>query len=438
MEPDAVTLNELEALIADPRRGLTFPKALEARLQEQRDEIWARRSIFTMLRGMIIYDFFEITDILFLPRTAWLAAALRLLVVSPMMVGIFFAYRRRLPFWLLEGAAAGITVMMMVQTLVVFRLNSGVNADVYLTAAVTILIVANLHFPIRFKVSFGTSLLLLAMFTLCLLTSVAPLPVKVMDTMFMMAAFQGTTIAKYKLEYFEREAFLRARRDEVLRDMAEAAAEHDALTGLANRRQLSQRMAALWREGAGSAPVAVVMVDVDYFKLYNDRYGHPAGDRCLKRVAAALAAGMRSSSPGGLPGGGLPGGGLPGGGGPPGGVPGGGDLATRYGGEEFLLLLPGLSLPEACQIAERVRRSIEALAIPHENSQVARVVTASLGVMAGMAKDFSAEALIAEADAALYEAKRRGRNQVSPPSMVSCQWSVVSGQWGCSVGGAGH
>jgi GGDEF domain-containing protein len=408
MEIYAASLDELEALIANQRRDLTFPKALEARLQEQRDNIWARRSIFTMLRGMLIYDLFEITDIFFLPHTAGLAAVLRLLVVSPMMLGIFFAYRRRLPFWLLEAAAAAITVMMMLQTLVVFWLNSGVNADVYLTAAVTILIVANLHFPIRFKVSFGTSLLLLGMFMLAVFTSVAPLPVKVMDTMFMMAAFQGTAVAKYKLEYFEREAFLRARRDEVLRDMAKAAAEHDALTGLANRRQLTQRMAAIWSETAGSgAPVAVVMVDVDCFKLYNDRYGHPAGDRCLKRVAGVLAAIMRG---GGLPGGGLPGGGLPGGG-----LPGGGNLAIRYGGEEFLMLLPGLTLPEACQVAERVRRNIEVLAIPHENSQIARVVTASFGVMAGAAKDYSAEALIAEADAALYEAKRRGRNQVSPP-----------------------
>jgi diguanylate cyclase (GGDEF)-like protein len=390
MATDAVSLDELEALIANPRRGLKFPAALEARLQEQRDDIWARRSVFTMLRGMIIYDFFEITDILFLPRTAWLAAALRLLVVSPMMVGIFFAYRRRLPFWILEGAAAAITVMMMVQTLVVFWLNSGVNADVYLTAAVTILIVANLHFPIRFKVSFGASVLLLGMFTIAVFTSAAPLPVQVMGTMFMLAAFQGTAVAKYKLEYFEREAFLRARRDEVLRDMAEAAAEHDALTGLANRRQLTQRMAAIWSDTVGAAApvvVAVVMVDVDYFKLYNDRYGHPAGDRCLKRVAGALAAEMRGD----------------------------GDLAIRFGGEEFLLLLPGLSLPEACQIAERVRRGVEALAIPHETSPIARVVTASLGVMAGLTRDYSAEALIAEADAALYEAKRRGRNRVSPP-----------------------
>jgi diguanylate cyclase (GGDEF)-like protein len=390
---------------------LTFPASLETRLQEQRDEAWARRSIFTMLRGMIIYDFFEITDILFLPHTAWLAAVLRLLVVSPMMLGIFFAYRRRLPFWLLEGAAAGIAVMMMVQTLVIFSLNSGLNADIYLTAAVTILIVANLHFPIRFKVSFGASLLLLVMFTLCVLTSGAPLPVKVMDTMFMMAAFQGTAVAKYKLEYFEREAFLRARRDEVLRDIAEAAAEHDALTGLANRRLLMQRMSAIWAEtdtaaapGAAApgaaAPVAVVMVDVDCFKLYNDRYGHPAGDRCLKRVAGALTDSLR----------------------------GGSGLAIRYGGEEFLLLLPGLTLPEACQIAERVRRSIEALAIPHETSQVARVVTASLGVMAGAAKDYSAEALIAEADAALYEAKRRGRNLVSPPLLVPEARAVVSFQ----------
>jgi diguanylate cyclase (GGDEF)-like protein len=136
-----------------------------------------------------------------------------------------------------------------------------------------------------------------------------------------------------------------------------------------------------------AVPLCVAMLDLDHFKVFNDRYGHAAGDVCLKRVAAAMAAELRNER----------------------------DLAVRLGGEEFLLLLPSTELSEAVRVAERVRRHVEAIAIPHEEFGPRGVVTASLGVAAGPVSAHDFAELLSGADAALYAAKRNGRNQVWPP-----------------------
>jgi diguanylate cyclase (GGDEF)-like protein len=130
-----------------------------------------------------------------------------------------------------------------------------------------------------------------------------------------------------------------------------------------------------------------VLLDVDHFKAFNDLYGHPAGDACLKRIAACVTAELRNVD----------------------------DLAVRYGGEEFLLLLPATDVADAVRIAERVRRAIAALGIPHDGAEKTGLVTASLGVAAAPVSALSSTELIAAADIALYTAKRNGRNQVCPP-----------------------
>lgn len=161
----------------------------------------------------------------------------------------------------------------------------------------------------------------------------------------------------------------------------------DELTGIANRRLFEQRLDEEWRRAQrdGSA-LSLITADIDYFKAYNDHYGHPAGDRCLITAAGSMASVMSRS----------------------------GDLAARIGGEEFAFLLPGTSLKGAALIAERIRKGILDLKIPHEASSVDDQVTVSLGVscldsIAGA----SCSELLRASDAALYEAKRRGRNQVT-------------------------
>jgi diguanylate cyclase len=175
------------------------------------------------------------------------------------------------------------------------------------------------------------------------------------------------------------------RRLEVLIDI-------DALTGLANRRGFDEALRREWQRNArADSPLAMLMIDVDWFKKYNDRFGHPGGDEVLRRVAAALRSTIRRA----------------------------GDTAARYGGEEFALILTATSADDAALLAERCRFAVEALAIPHP-ANPAGIVTISIGVAVAVpVYDASPMALLIEADAALYLAKAGGRNRVF--TSASCQ-----------------
>jgi diguanylate cyclase (GGDEF)-like protein len=158
----------------------------------------------------------------------------------------------------------------------------------------------------------------------------------------------------------------------------------DPLTGLANRRRLDGELELAWQTAAaGGEPLAVAMIDIDHFKLYNDRLGHAAGDGCLRSVARTIARTVPDSG-----------------------------LVARYGGEEFTVVLPGAGREAAVEIAERIQRAVHALAAPHPAAP-AQVVTVSVGVGCEVpAAGRTVADLIADADAALYQAKDNGRNQV--------------------------
>ncbi|HNX94279.1 MAG TPA: diguanylate cyclase [Holophaga sp.] len=170
------------------------------------------------------------------------------------------------------------------------------------------------------------------------------------------------------------------------RDVLRNLAQRDGLTGIANRRHFDQQMASEWqRTHRRGLPIAVVMGDVDFFKRYNDAYGHAAGDECLKAVAACFKGAMQRP----------------------------GDLAARYGGEEFVCLLPETDLPGALEVAVRIQECVLASQIPHAHSSAAPVVTVSLGVASTRPiEGGSAAELLVAADLKLYQAKERGRNQV--------------------------
>jgi diguanylate cyclase (GGDEF)-like protein/PAS domain S-box-containing protein len=159
----------------------------------------------------------------------------------------------------------------------------------------------------------------------------------------------------------------------------------DSLTQIANRRKFDQYIAQEWtRLSREQSPLALILCDIDHFKLYNDTYGHPAGDRCLIEVAKAISKVIKRPS----------------------------DLVARYGGEEFVLVLPQTSMAGAKYLAQQIRLQVEALKIPHLRSSVDLYVTISLGVSSCIPHpDFNFEVLIAAADQGLYQAKEMGRNQ---------------------------
>jgi GGDEF domain-containing protein len=182
-------------------------------------------------------------------------------------------------------------------------------------------------------------------------------------------------------------------------------AKLDGLTGLINRRTFNARLAAEWSAAQKlQESLALILLDVDHFKRFNDRYGHSKGDSCLRKIAEVLKLNARTGLTAGA------GAAMP---------PSfrrmasrNSDVAARYGGEEFALLLPGASLELATKVAERLRLSVENLGLPHEDSPTGHV-TISLGVAASVPADADgAQELIDAADEALYAAKRRGRNAV--------------------------
>jgi diguanylate cyclase (GGDEF)-like protein len=170
------------------------------------------------------------------------------------------------------------------------------------------------------------------------------------------------------------------------RRMLETLANIDGLTELPNRRQFDAVSSAEWARSARTGqPLSLALLDVDFFKRYNDHYGHAMGDQVLRLVARSL--GKRIQRPA--------------------------DLVARYGGEEFVVVMPDTPLEGAMELAERLRIGIEGLGIPHKRSSAAICVTLSIGVASTASETVpSAEALLQKADERLYRAKKAGRNRV--------------------------
>ena len=180
----------------------------------------------------------------------------------------------------------------------------------------------------------------------------------------------------------------RKQAEEMLRHRAERErliATTDGLTQVANRRCFDERLHSEWhRLMQGKQQLSLIMLDVDYFKRYNDCYGHQAGDTCLVKVAKAAAAAVKRST----------------------------DLFVRYGGEEFAAILPSTDAAGAIAVAESMRQAIRHLAIPHEQSDVSAIVTVSMGIATVIpCLGTSPDELVAVADRALYDAKRQGRDR---------------------------
>lgn len=168
----------------------------------------------------------------------------------------------------------------------------------------------------------------------------------------------------------------------------ETLAIEDGLTGLANRRRFDERLSEEWaRAYRDRSSLALLMIDVDHFKAYNDEYGHPAGDACLRVVAQVIAAEMKRP----------------------------GDLAARYGGEEFAMLLPSTDAAGCARIGERIRKAIRAAGLVHTSNHASGYVTASLGgatCRPALERTAGVGTLIEAADQALYAAKEAGRDRL--------------------------
>ena len=199
------------------------------------------------------------------------------------------------------------------------------------------------------------------------------------SSVFLIMALIACAVAAWHIEKWSRTAFLE-------QHLIVELAQHDALTGAKNRRVFDDHLAHLWLRGiADSRALAILLIDVDHFKAYNDRYGHQAGDEALRRVAQTV----KLSVPGAL------------------------DIVARYGGEEFAAVLYGVDAEQATAVADRMRCAVKELCIEHGNSRTASSVTISVGVaVIEPTAERNVRGALQLADQALYAAKARGRNRV--------------------------
>jgi diguanylate cyclase (GGDEF)-like protein len=304
---------------------------------------------------------------------------LRLGVLCPML--LLLAAAISLPIarrYYTEIVSVGVTLTGFVVTYIAHLAALG-GASYVLAGLVLVVLFGCLFLGLLFNVSICVAALLIAAhFVSGLALGMPP------DVLSYMAAILGATaviggIATYNLEYALRTNFLETRQ---LNELA----ERDGMTGLYNRRIFDDYIHRIWRQSRREeVSVAIVFVDIDFFKIFNDLYGHQAGDDCLKKVAHCIARGAKRPF----------------------------DFSARYGGEEFVLVLYGPPDDYARNMPEQIRREVLDLSIPHAGSAAAKFVTVSVGL--SFSRPDSTRSLagsIQMADEALYQAKREGRNRV--------------------------
>ncbi|HWQ08491.1 MAG TPA: GGDEF domain-containing protein, partial [Holophaga sp.] len=198
---------------------------------------------------------------------------------------------------------------------------------------------------------------------------------------------QAEQLRKANAELEQRVAERTAELEKAMEALHRMAVE-DTLTGLANRRRFNDAMEEEIRRARRSGePLSLLMCDVDFFKRYNDAYGHQGGDDCLRMVGAVMRDAFKRA----------------------------GDLPARYGGEEFVVILPGAVKEQAERAGEKLRQAIVDRAMPHKGSDVAPCVTLSIGIcsVSDLSETTDADWFIAKADEALYRSKAGGRNRVT-------------------------
>jgi len=388
LEPD------IHASLEGGSTFLKFPKKLEIHFTELDTPKRRKRILLLGLFAIILFDLFCIADRFMLPDIYVTAWKIRLGVITPAMCFflVLISIHKLNRF---IDLFAGFLLLLTSGTIVWFLiLSQHPNVVHYHTGIILIITFGNIVVRIRFLYAFGFSVAILLLYVFAI-DLVSQMPAEAADnsSLVLLTAAIISLIGNYQLESEIRRDFLLTLLQKIntikLKETnrkLELLSISDELTGTANRRHFDITFEREWNSAARNEyPISLIFLDIDFFKSYNDNYGHQAGDRCLKKIGDALNRSVRRSR----------------------------DLLARYGGEEFVVLLPHTEMEEALQIAENIRIHIQNMDIRHSYSEITNQITVSLGVASALPNlQTKSSYLIEQADAALYQAKNNGRNRV--------------------------
>lgn len=383
---DHQTFAQVEDAIASGCPALRFSNDLERRYEAETLE--QRRHFITIvgIGGGLVYNLFLISDWLTLNDTFVYVALGRLCLITPMFIVLLLWVQQLKRRWALEVTAAFGTVMASLMPLVVMIYSDSPYRLHYQLGMLLLMVYCTMiqQLPLRYAaVAMGCMLIIQLVTTY--IADLAEFLIWQANALLFVSTVALLLMASYFLERGARMSYLFALRGRLLQVQLMEAARTDALTQLFNRRYQDEVLTAVWQHAARQPEkIAIILIDIDHFKIYNDSYGHPQGDTCLKLLSGAIQQTAQKA----------------------------GALTFRFGGEEILVLMMNADATQASVLAEALRAAVAALAVPHPVLGEGARVTISLGLAAAIAPQTSAGALISAADGALYSAKHAGRDRL--------------------------
>ncbi|MBZ9735004.1 GGDEF domain-containing protein [Mesorhizobium sp. CA18] len=394
VQDDPALIAEVDRLLARRTRDIRLKgevrRLFRARVWPQTAKIIRAWMIWVAVLDMLTLAL----NMLMLPTAIAQSMLLPGAIIPPVVIAVVLAWRKPRPPWF-EGASLITGMFLILLSVALVGVSAGGEfyerqLNVMLFVAITAIIIFGI--PLAWTVAIAALAL-----GLYLVFQVQNPAIEhgsaVAGTLFFASGIFATVAARRIITILAQKTFLFELRDRrrvaelaKANDRLELLAKTDPLTGIANRHWMTETLDHLWGNDKRCLDgAAMLMCDIDHFKKLNDHLGHAEGDRCLVEVANIIQENVRRDR----------------------------DHVARYGGEEFLVLLPGVTEEEAVSVAERVRKSVEAAALPNPGSRVSRSVTLSIGVAVQTADEaISPEQLQGKADAALYLAKQTGRNRV--------------------------
>lgn len=381
----------VSSILAGGKRELEFENPIEEIYTYEEYYNNRQSLIIGGFIALVIYNLFLLVDQNILADVFMTALIIRLGVFSPLAILLTLSHLKRHSSWIRESLKVAIIMGAAGSFIYLAAISRSRDALFYFPAIILVVVFGNIFIHLKFFNAIITSAILFLAYAIFFpVDTHLPPEVYYTNAAFLLISIMMTLFANYYLERERRYSFLLSLQERLRRRILfeqniqlNEQSTHDALTGLANRREVENYLKNLDQFRPES--LSIIMLDIDYFKQFNDMYGHTAGDSCLQQTAMVIANSIHRKR----------------------------DLAGRYGGEEFIVILPETSLPDAEMLARNIVSDIALAEIPHAGSKVSPYLTISAGVAYGeIASAGSSGDVLKSADQQLYRAKKSGRNRI--------------------------